>query len=145
MFVQESLQQYREVFSWLLCLKRVSLAMQQQWSDLSCTTASANRASQQNAAAPSSRASTFAQPAAEAASIQGVVAAASGYSTGQAQGQDQHAGHSRRQEIRQRINTLQLFRHEAAQFAGALLTYMQSQLLGTCWQQVQSDLQVCHA
>ena len=44
--------------------------------------------------------------------------------------------------IQQRLRLLQLFRHEAAHFAGVLQAYMQGQLLGTCWQQLQNSIKV---
>jgi len=44
--------------------------------------------------------------------------------------------------LQQRLRTVQLFRHEAAHLAGVLQAYMQGQLLGKCWQQLQSSVQV---
>ncbi|KAL0023111.1 hypothetical protein WJX77_002676 [Trebouxia sp. C0004] len=44
-------------------------------------------------------------------------------------------------KMQQRLRTVQLFRHEAAHLAGALQAYMQGQLLGKCWQQLQSRVQ----
>ena len=44
--------------------------------------------------------------------------------------------------MQQRLRTVQLFRHEAAHLAGVLQAYMQGQLLGKCWQQLQSSVQV---
>ncbi len=44
--------------------------------------------------------------------------------------------------MHQRLRTVQLFRHEAAHLAGVLQAYMQGQLLGKCWQQLQSSVQV---
>ncbi len=44
--------------------------------------------------------------------------------------------------MQQRLRTVQLFRHEAAHLAGVLQAYMQGQLLGKCWQQLQRSVQV---
>ncbi len=44
--------------------------------------------------------------------------------------------------MQQRRRTVQLFRHEAAHLAGVLQAYMQGQLLGKCWQQLHSSVQV---
>lgn len=44
--------------------------------------------------------------------------------------------------LQQRLRTVQLFRHEAAHLAGVLQAYMQGQLLGKCWQQLQSSVRV---
>jgi len=44
--------------------------------------------------------------------------------------------------MQQRLRTVQLFRHEAGHLAGVLQAYMQGQLLGKCWQQLQSSVQV---
>lgn len=137
MSIQESVQQYSQVFSWLLCLKRVSLAMRQLWSQISCTTASANRASRRNAAATSQ----LSEPQGSATNSTNTGMTDAAEQPGQASQEHQ----SRQQECKQRINALQLFRHEAAQFAAALQSYMQAQLLGTCWQQLQEDIQVGNA
>lgn len=142
------MQQYSQVFSWLLCIKRVSLAMRQLWTDLSCTTASANNSSRRDTAARPSGSSGFADAAAYSMH-QGTVAAGSSDrqegTLSREPGQTSPDSQGRQQEVRQRVKVLQLFRHEAAQFAAALQSYMQAQLFGQCWQQLQNDIQVCRA
>lgn len=44
--------------------------------------------------------------------------------------------------VPQKLRTLQLFRHEAAHLVAALQAYMQGQLLGTCWHEMQSAVMV---
>ena len=44
--------------------------------------------------------------------------------------------------VQHRLRILQLFRHEAAHLVAALQAYMQGQLLGTCWDQLQSTIVV---
>ena len=44
--------------------------------------------------------------------------------------------------VQQRLRILQLFRHEAAHLVAALQAYMQGQLLGTCWHQLQNAVMV---
>lgn len=138
---QESVQQYSQVFSWLLCLKRVSLAMRQLWSQISCTTASANMASKRHAAANKTATSQLSEPQGSATSSTNTGMTDAAEQPGHASQEHQ----SRQQEVKRRINALQLFRHEAAQFVAALQSYMQAQLLGTCWQQLQEDIQVGNA
>ena len=139
------MQKYSQVFSWLLCLKRVSLAMRDLWSQISCTAASANRASKQNAAAKQTPECVSGNAASQLSELQN--SAIGSTSTGvtnvaDQKGQASQDSQNRQQEVKRRINALQLFRHEAAQFAAALQSYMQAQLLGTCWQQLQDDIQV---
>lgn len=42
----------------------------------------------------------------------------------------------------QRLRILQLFRHEAAHLVTALQAYVHGQLLGDCWDQLQSNIKV---
>ena len=44
--------------------------------------------------------------------------------------------------LQRRLRILQLFRHEAAHMVAALQAYMQGQLLGTCWDKLQSTVMV---
>ena len=44
--------------------------------------------------------------------------------------------------VQQRLRILQLFRHEAAHLVAALQAYMQGQLLGACWHQLQRAITV---
>lgn len=100
LWLQEAVQQYGAVFSWLLCLKRVSLLMRNLWLDLAaCARWWSSQASSRGSEA-------------QGASMGAVV--------------------------QQRLRILQLFRHQAAHLVAALQAYMQGQLLGTCWHQLQS-------
>ena len=44
--------------------------------------------------------------------------------------------------LRERLRILQLFRHEAAHLTAALQAYMQGQLLGECWTQLEAHIKV---
>ncbi len=107
--LQEAVQQYSAIFSWLLCLKRVALLMRKLWIDLG--------AMQQADQTVRSRHQVGAEEVKTPPDVPVVV-------------------------MQQRLRTVQLFRHEAAHLAGVLQAYMQGQLLGKCWQQLQSSVQV---
>ena len=104
--LQEALQQYSAVFSWLLCLKRVARLMRELWSDLG--------------------------------SVQQTLHA----SLGSQQQTDTSGPDLSSPAVQQWLRKVQLFRHEAAHLTGVLQAYMQGQLLGRCWQQLQNSIQV---
>lgn len=138
MNLQEGVQHYSQIFSWLLSIKRVSLAMRQLWSDFAHTGTSTEKAHAHVMTAPQSGAT--ARDIQHSSAVDSTSHRQSRDSSLQPEASEH--GQSREQEVRQRVKVLQLFRHEAAHFAAALQSYMQAQLLGQCWQQLQEDIQV---
>ncbi len=126
-WAQDALEQYSSIFNWLLCLKRVALLMRHLWTYLG------------------SLETTLKHP------DQGVPSGTQG-DPSQGPGQSQSGTQADPSSVRskadlpgpvlQRLRTLQLFRHEAAHLSGVVQAYVQGQLLGKCWQQLQDTIKV---
>ena len=110
--LQDALQQYSAIFSWLLCLKRVAVLTTELWSDLKSLDALLHQSGRSRVAG------MHTDP---------FRADLNGDDLSIAQ---------------QRLRALQLFRHEAAHLISALQAYTQGQLLGNCWQQLQQNIRV---
>ena len=123
--LQESLRSYGVIFSMLLRLKRVAHLLAALWGDLLPLKGPASR---QTPPYSHDAGTCTSDPSASSQSPGG------GPRGGEAGPQPAW--------VQQRLRALQLFRHEAAHFLGAVQAYMHSQLLGACWQRFQQRVQV---
>eukprot|EP00891_Asterochloris_glomerata_P006246 jgi/Astpho2/6246/Aster-x1359 len=119
---EESLQSYGAIFSMLLRLKRVAHLLAALWGDLLPLKGPTSRQTPQQSPGTGARGS---DPSASSKKPGG------GGRGGEAGPQPAW--------VQQRLQALQLFRHEAAHFLGA--AYMHSQLLGACWQRFQQRVE----
>ena len=123
--LQESLQSYGAIFSMLLRLKQVAHLLAALCGDLLPLKGPASRQTPQHSHGTGTSGS---DPSASSQNPGGV-------------GRGGGAG-PQPAWVQQRLRALQLFRHEAAHFLGAVQAYMHSQLLGACWQRFQQRVEV---